>query len=299
MAINVILPKEGGIETAVITAWLKKKGDATALGDIICTVESNKAVTDILSPADGVVLDIFYNEGDEVPVLAVVAVVGKFGEKFNRPEPIKKMAVPDFARKDALVLKQEVPLHFKKKDENIITPKAKKLLFELKLNAASIPGSGYLNSVTYADVLQAAKNSREKVYTLFARVNGGRVLYFVNLLKDKGVVLKQFILFAAARALKNYYKLGRLPLLKLDGYSGVDESGFRVLDLSGYGIVSIVPIFRGSTVLGVGKADGESLDVTLTASGDEEYGAAFLQTLCGYIETFDLLLVADNVQKEN
>lgn len=82
MANPVIMPKQGqSVETCIITGWFKKKGDEVRTGDILFSYETDKAAFDMESPSDGVLLDIFFKEGDEVPVLVNVAVIGSPGEE--------------------------------------------------------------------------------------------------------------------------------------------------------------------------------------------------------------------------
>ena len=86
MATTVILPKQGqSVETCIITEWFKKKGDKVAIGDILFSYETDKASFEEESRAEGILLDIFYENGDEVPVLAQVAVIGEPGEAVERP----------------------------------------------------------------------------------------------------------------------------------------------------------------------------------------------------------------------
>jgi pyruvate dehydrogenase E2 component (dihydrolipoamide acetyltransferase) len=82
MATPVIMPRQGqSVETCIITSWLKKKGDVVKEGDILFSYETDKAAFDMEAPVDGMLLDIYFNEGDEVPVLTNVAVIGSEGEK--------------------------------------------------------------------------------------------------------------------------------------------------------------------------------------------------------------------------
>ena len=84
MAIPVIMPKQGqSVETCIITQWLKSKGEAVKTGDILFSYETDKASFDAESPGDGIMLDIFFQEGDEVPVLTNVAVIGNAGEVYT------------------------------------------------------------------------------------------------------------------------------------------------------------------------------------------------------------------------
>ncbi|MCK5462868.1 MAG: E3 binding domain-containing protein, partial [Bacteroidales bacterium] len=86
MATTVILPKQGqSVETCLITEWYKKKGDKVAIGDLLFSYETDKASFEEESQAEGILLDVFYMDGDEVPVLAEVAVIGEPGEVVERP----------------------------------------------------------------------------------------------------------------------------------------------------------------------------------------------------------------------
>ena len=81
MAKGVLMPKAGiTVEECVITEWLKKVGDHVEVGDILFTYETDKASFECESTAAGTLLEIFYEEGDEVPCLVNVCAVGEPGE---------------------------------------------------------------------------------------------------------------------------------------------------------------------------------------------------------------------------
>ena len=81
MAEIVVMPKLGNtVETCLIVDWQKQEGDSVEQGDILCTVETDKAAVDVESTAGGVLRKILYSEGEEVPVLLPIAVVGTPGE---------------------------------------------------------------------------------------------------------------------------------------------------------------------------------------------------------------------------
>ena len=81
MAIPVIMPKQGqSVESCIISQWLKKKGDQVKIGEPLFSYETDKASFEEEAKAEGVLLEIFYGEGDEVPVLYNVAVIGQLGE---------------------------------------------------------------------------------------------------------------------------------------------------------------------------------------------------------------------------
>jgi len=94
MATAIIMPKQGqSVETCIITKWVKSKGDSVAVGDILFSYETDKAAFDLESPEEGILLDLYFEEGDEVPVLVNVAVIGKEGEatdSFNQDQSADK-----------------------------------------------------------------------------------------------------------------------------------------------------------------------------------------------------------------
>lgn len=88
MAIAVVMPKQGNsVESCIIVAWKKKVGDAVAEGEIVCEVETDKALVEVESPAAGQLLAHFFDEGAEVPVMTNIAAVGQAGENVDDLRP--------------------------------------------------------------------------------------------------------------------------------------------------------------------------------------------------------------------
>jgi pyruvate dehydrogenase E2 component (dihydrolipoamide acetyltransferase) len=95
MAIPVIMPRQGqSVETCILGEWVKKKGDAVKVGDILFSYETDKASFEEDAKADGILLDVFFAEGDEVPVLVIVAVIGVAGESVDEFRPGGQIAAP-------------------------------------------------------------------------------------------------------------------------------------------------------------------------------------------------------------
>ena len=81
MANAVIMPKAGiTVESCIIGEWVKKVGDQVKVGDVLFTYETDKASFECESTAEGTLLEIFFEEGDEVPCLVNVCAVGTPGE---------------------------------------------------------------------------------------------------------------------------------------------------------------------------------------------------------------------------
>ncbi|MBR5218929.1 MAG: 2-oxo acid dehydrogenase subunit E2 [Clostridia bacterium] len=74
------MPKQGqSVESCIIAKWHKKKGDAVAEGDVLFTYETDKATFDEEAKISGILLDVFFEEGDDVPCLTNVCAIGKEG----------------------------------------------------------------------------------------------------------------------------------------------------------------------------------------------------------------------------
>jgi len=88
MAIPVIMPRQGqSVESCVITAWRAHVGDAVKAGDVLFAYETDKAAFEENAPGDGTLLAVFFEEGDDVPVLTNVCALGSPGESFAEYAP--------------------------------------------------------------------------------------------------------------------------------------------------------------------------------------------------------------------
>ena len=84
MATVVIMPRQGqSVESCIITAFNKKVGDTVEKGETIFSYETDKSSFDEPAPESGKVLAIFREEGDDVPCLENVMVIGNDGEDFS------------------------------------------------------------------------------------------------------------------------------------------------------------------------------------------------------------------------
>jgi len=78
MARQVILPKLGQtMEEGSIVEWFKQEGDEVKRGEILFTVESDKATLESESPARGYLRKILVPAGATVPVLTPVAIIAR------------------------------------------------------------------------------------------------------------------------------------------------------------------------------------------------------------------------------
>ncbi|MDR0328715.1 MAG: 2-oxo acid dehydrogenase subunit E2 [Planctomycetaceae bacterium] len=88
MATAVIMPRQGqSVESCVIGKWHKKRGDKVAVGDILFSYETDKATFEEEAKTEGVLLALFFEEGDDVECLKNVCVIGKDGESIDEFRP--------------------------------------------------------------------------------------------------------------------------------------------------------------------------------------------------------------------
>ena len=67
MATDITIPDMGTTADQVrLVAWHKQVGDTVKRGEVICDIETDKAVNELESIAEGVVLDILAQEDDEL-----------------------------------------------------------------------------------------------------------------------------------------------------------------------------------------------------------------------------------------
>ena len=84
MAVAIRIPTpDPTTEEVRFVRWLKDKGQAVSTGEPLFEVETDKAVVEVESFADGVLLEMLAKEDETVPVSKVVAIVGREGEDFS------------------------------------------------------------------------------------------------------------------------------------------------------------------------------------------------------------------------
>lgn len=87
MANIIVLPQIGiDEESAVLVKWHVETGNTVSVGDILFSLETNKATFDVESEFAGTVLELLVEEGDEVFVAAPICALGQPGEKYFIPD---------------------------------------------------------------------------------------------------------------------------------------------------------------------------------------------------------------------
>ena len=188
MAEGVLMPKQGiTVESCIITKWYKSVGDTVKVGDLLFGYETDKATFDCESTAEGEILEIFFNDGDDVPVLVNVCAVGAKGEDVSalRPQgdaPVEE-AVKEEVKAEVKEEKKEVA-EVKINDGEIkISPRARALAEKENVDIRLANGSGPYGRVVEKDIRDLIERGLTSTSAAFgetlgneANVNGGTAI---------------------------------------------------------------------------------------------------------------------------
>ena len=173
MATVVIMPKQGqSVESCIISEFKVKVGDTVKVGDVLFGYETDKATFEEESKVEGTVLAIFWADGDEIPVLQNVMVIGNPGESFEEFKPSVGNAAAGIPSEqpdkkvgpaaDVSVRGREATVSEGtsfKAVENAgapVSPRARMLAEQKGVNTAQVAGSGPGGRIIARDVEAAA-----------------------------------------------------------------------------------------------------------------------------------------------
>jgi pyruvate dehydrogenase E2 component (dihydrolipoamide acetyltransferase) len=203
---KITLPKLGEtVETSTIEKWLKKEGDAVAVGDILCEITTDKATLEVESYHRGTLLKIVAPTGKELPVGTLIAIMGGPGEKIP-DEVLAEAAAAAPASKAAPAAAQAPtgPMSAAERPAGgpvVASPRARRLAKELGVAIEKVKGTGPGGRIVEADVEAAAKAAPSVKATPLARkvaAMKGVDLAAVQGAGHAGKVLKEDVLRAAA-----------------------------------------------------------------------------------------------------
>ena len=162
---GVMMPKQGiTVESCILTKWNVKVGDVVKKGDVLFSYETDKSAFDQESEFDGEVLALFYEEGDEVPVLLNVCAIGEKGEDYSALNP--NGAAPATVEVKAEEKKEEVKAEavatatapINNDGKIFASPRAKNLAKKLGVDLASATPTGPNGRIIESDVRKASVN---------------------------------------------------------------------------------------------------------------------------------------------
>ena len=156
MATEVIMPKVDMVmETGTFVEWLKQEGEHVNKGDPLFVIDTDKAAIEMESPADGILSGVRAKLNDVIPVTEVIAYILAPGEALpgkSIPQQVVTIPAPKAAPAPEPALAVAVanaPAESKVR----VTPVARRLAQELRIDLTQIAGRGPKGRIHKADVL--------------------------------------------------------------------------------------------------------------------------------------------------
>ncbi|MCX7788231.1 MAG: 2-oxo acid dehydrogenase subunit E2 [Spirochaetes bacterium] len=174
MATEVLMPRQGQtVESCVILEWKKKEGEKVQKGDILCEVETDKAVFSVEAPTDGILLKVLFSEGADVPVLTPIAYIGEAGEQLpgtpdKSPPPISSKEQQTM--QTASTTSQDPGLQYQSSAPDRkplrISPRAMRLARQNGIQPEILVGTGPKGRIIERDVRRAIEEKQQSLRSI-------------------------------------------------------------------------------------------------------------------------------------
>ncbi|MBL1436974.1 MAG: 2-oxoglutarate dehydrogenase complex dihydrolipoyllysine-residue succinyltransferase [Rhodobacteraceae bacterium] len=132
------------VTEATVATWFKKPGDAVAVDEMLCELETDKVTVEVPSPIAGVMGEIIAAEGETVGVDALLATL---------VEGAGAVAAAPTSAPTAVAAPAAAPTAAKDVED---APSAKKIMAEKGIDPASVQGSGRDGRIMKEDVAKAS-----------------------------------------------------------------------------------------------------------------------------------------------
>lgn len=171
---ELILPQLGETVTeGTVTRWFKKVGDHVDADEMILEISTDKVDTELPSPVAGVITEIRVQEGETVPVGAVLAIVGDAGAApapspapeqvaepaaapapapSPAPEPVAQPAPAPVAQPAPAATPAPAPVATAT-EGMVLSPVVRRLIADNNLDMSRVAGTGPGGRITRDDVM--------------------------------------------------------------------------------------------------------------------------------------------------
>jgi pyruvate dehydrogenase E2 component (dihydrolipoamide acetyltransferase) len=185
MPITIEMPKLSDTMTeGTLVRWIKKVGDNVAIGDVLAEVETDKATMEMEAFDEGVLSEIYVQDGNKVEVGQKLAILLGKGEKIesgdskpvqeNKVSPVQKTDQPapapskgptgtqSAATPPGEQNSESAPSAPESAGRVKASPLAKKVAAELGVDLTTLQGSGPGGRIVREDVLASGKSTTSK-----------------------------------------------------------------------------------------------------------------------------------------
>jgi len=145
-----------------IIKWIKKEGDKIHPGDVLCEVQTDKAVVGLELEEEGILAKIILPEDSkDIKIGTLIAIMVEEGQDW------KDVDIPVSSQSESQTVKTEskestTTERSKDAKHNLIGPSARNLLHQFGINSDLVKSSGPHNALLKEDVLQYIKDKQLK-----------------------------------------------------------------------------------------------------------------------------------------
>ncbi|AYU54310.1 dihydrolipoamide acetyltransferase family protein [Staphylococcus debuckii] len=178
MSTNIMMPKLGmTMKEGTVEEWHVSEGDTVSKGDIVASISSEKLTQDIEAPADGTLLKIKVQAGDDTKVKTVIGVIGEEGESTDDNEEDAQEKKDDTENenqkadkdKSSSSASNKASSNDNNKDNNasnqkriFISPLARKMAEKNDIDIQRVEGTGGNGRITKLDIQRVLENGLDK-----------------------------------------------------------------------------------------------------------------------------------------
>ena len=159
MTKTIIMPKYGlQQDNGTVVEWRVKEGDQVNKGDILLDLETDKALFEYESPESGYVRKLVAQNGEEVPVLSVIAIItDEADEPIEDLTPVSTGTPTEETRQISDTAERKTEPVLEASTQRIKrSPAARHRARELNIDLTTIAGTGPGGRIVLADVERAA-----------------------------------------------------------------------------------------------------------------------------------------------
>jgi len=159
MSTEVRIPALGeSVVSAVIATWLKHEGDSVNQGDALVELETDKVNVEVSAEASGVLQKIMRQEGDEVAVGDVIAMIGEAAQQSQQPQQTQQaqQAQPQqLLSQEVMAAQQPVAREVEAATDGqrSVSPLARRIATEHNVDLSRVKGNSPHGRVTKDDVV--------------------------------------------------------------------------------------------------------------------------------------------------
>jgi pyruvate dehydrogenase E2 component (dihydrolipoamide acetyltransferase) len=155
MAVAIRLPDMGtNVEESKVLSWRIKPGEAVKRGEVLADIETDKAVAELESTGEGVLLRVVVKEGELARTGDILAYVGKPGESVAGEA--KAVAAPAAALPRGTASPVATPSDLEGGPSLRVAPIVRNLAAKLGVDLGRVKGTGAGGVITREDVQRAS-----------------------------------------------------------------------------------------------------------------------------------------------